>query len=108
MGTDLHGQDVTKAACRAVDDAVRRSCLCGLREICGLTDFDQIGIEVKVAVPWPHEVNRQKVLDAVPFGRKSIEVVEGGMKAPGLMAPELGDTAEDAVVALAAVVVRVD
>lgn len=73
MDTDLHGQDVTKAACRAVDDAVHRSCLCGLREICGLTDLDQIGIEVKVAVPWPREVNRQKVLDAVPFGRKSIE-----------------------------------
>ena len=30
MGTDFHGQDVTKAACKAVKDAVSRSCLCGL------------------------------------------------------------------------------
>lgn len=28
MGTDFHGQDVTKAAKKAVKDAVSRSCLC--------------------------------------------------------------------------------
>ena len=36
MGSDLHGGDVTKAAMRAVRDAVSRSCLCGLFEVAGL------------------------------------------------------------------------
>lgn len=39
MGTDFHGQDVTKAAKKAVKDAVSRSCLCGLEDVLGLTDF---------------------------------------------------------------------
>ena len=39
MGTDFHGQDVTKAARKAVRDAVSRSCLCGLEDVLGLTDF---------------------------------------------------------------------
>ena len=29
-GADLHGADMTKAARRAVKDAISRSCLCGL------------------------------------------------------------------------------
>ena len=33
MGTDLHGQDVNKAAKKAVKDAVSRSCLCGLQDV---------------------------------------------------------------------------
>ena len=44
MGTDFHGQDVTKAAKKAVKDAVSRSCLCGLEDVLGLTDFKrQVG-----------------------------------------------------------------
>jgi len=34
-GADLHGGDVTKAAQRAVKDAISRSCLCGLFDILG-------------------------------------------------------------------------
>ena len=37
MGTDFHGQDVTKAARKAVRDAVSRSCLCGLEDVLGLS-----------------------------------------------------------------------
>ena len=42
MGTDFHGQDVTKAAKKAVKDAVSRSCLCGLEDVLGLTDFKDV------------------------------------------------------------------
>ena len=48
-GIDIHGEDVTEAACRAVKDAVSRSCLCGLVEILELQDTDQIEVEVVVA-----------------------------------------------------------
>jgi adenylate kinase len=37
MGVDFHGQDVTKAAVKAAKDAISRSCLVGLNEVCGFT-----------------------------------------------------------------------
>ena len=50
-GIDLHGENVTKAACRAVKDAVSRSCLCGLLEIMGLKNFEDVAVEIQVASP---------------------------------------------------------
>ena len=40
MGADLHGQDVTKAAKKAVEDAISMSCLCGLREVLGIGNLN--------------------------------------------------------------------
>ena len=73
MGTDFHGQDVSKAAAKAVKDAVSRSCLCGLSEVLRLEDLNQVKITVTVAVPRPEEVNPKLVPQ---FGDKddSIEV----------------------------------
>ena len=36
MGIDQHGQDPTNAARKAVEDAISRSCLCGLVEVARL------------------------------------------------------------------------
>jgi uncharacterized protein (TIGR02058 family) len=108
MGTDLHGQDVTKAGQRAVRDAISRSCLCGLQEILGLQDFDDVHISVRIASPTPEQVDKEAILAEIPFGRKDIEVVEGGMSAPALYVEAFGDRSEDLVVALAAVTVSVD
>lgn len=108
MGTDLHGQDVTKASRRAVRDAISRSCLCGLQEIVALANLDDMYVEVRLAAPLPDQVDQAAVLAELPFGRKSIQVVEGGMSVPTLYLPELGDQNADAVVALAAVSVSVD
>lgn len=106
-GIDLHGQDVTKAATRAVRDAISRSCLCGLVEILGLEDLNEMEVEVLVAVPEPEEVNGEEVLKAIPFGRKRLRVVRGGLSAPGLYLKELGGESGTIVVANAAVTVRV-
>ena len=58
MGTDFHGQDVTKAAKKAVKDAVSRSCLCGLEDVLGLTDFkSQVRILATAAKPRPSRVS---------------------------------------------------
>jgi uncharacterized protein (TIGR02058 family) len=108
MGTDLHGQDVTKASRRAVRDAISRSCLCGLQEIVALPRLDNMIVEVKLATPLPDQVNQSAVLSEIPFGRKSIEVVSGGLAVPTLMIEQLGDKNADAVVALAAVTVSVE
>lgn len=107
-GIDLHGQDATKAAMRAVKDAISRSCLCGLVEILELDDLNRMFVEVTVAVPTPEQVDPEAVLSVIPFGRKELEVVSGGMRAPGLYQPELGDRTSDVIVANAAVTVWVD
>lgn len=108
MGIDLHGQDVTKAAQRAVRDAIERNSLPGLRRVAGLASADEMIVEVVVAVPWPDEVDADAVLAVLPFGRKTLRVVQGGMLAPsGVVIPELGDRSDEIVVANACVVVSV-
>ena len=54
-GIDLHGENATKAACRAVRDAVSRSCLCGIVEVLGIQDLNALDVEIVVAVPRPGE-----------------------------------------------------
>jgi uncharacterized protein (TIGR02058 family) len=108
MGTDLHGQDVTKASRRAVRDAISRSCLCGLQEIVALPRLDDMIVDVKIATPSPAQVDQTAVLAEIPFGRKSLQVVEGGLAVPTLLIEQLGDKNADAVVALAALTVSVD
>lgn len=106
-GIDQHGQDPTKAAQRAVKDAISRSYICGLREIFDMKNLNDMIVEVEVAVPNPDKVDGEQVLSVIPFGQKSIEVVEGGMSFPGMVIPELGDRTSDILVANAAVVVKI-
>jgi uncharacterized protein (TIGR02058 family) len=107
-GIDQHGQDVTKAATKAVKDAVSRVCLSGLGEIVKLGGIGDMVVDVLVACPHPEEVKTEKVLEALPFGTKQIKVVEGGMSAAVAFAPGLGDKTDQAIVANAAVTVSVD
>jgi uncharacterized protein (TIGR02058 family) len=89
-GADLHGADATKAAKRAVKDAISRSCLCGLFEIVGLRDPDGMHVKVRIGCPRPGEVNEEEVLAALPFGSKELEVVDGGLATRGVEVPSLG------------------
>ena len=78
MGADLHGGDVTKAAQKAVKDAISHSCLCGLFDIMGINDPNQMYIEVKVACPSPEKIERDEVLKIIPFGSAQLEVGSRG------------------------------
>jgi uncharacterized protein (TIGR02058 family) len=89
-GADLHGADATKAARRAVKDAVSRSCLCGLFEIAGLRDPDDMHVKVRIGCPEPGGVDAEAVLAVIPFGSKELEVVEGGLTTRGIEVPALG------------------
>jgi uncharacterized protein (TIGR02058 family) len=108
MGMDQHGQDPTKAAVKAAKDAVSRCCLTGLLEVARLEDVNQMYVDLLVACPHAGQVDGRAVLEALPFGQKSIQVVEGGMVARAIYQPELGDTSDEAYVANAAVTVWVD
>jgi uncharacterized protein (TIGR02058 family) len=108
MGLDQHGQDPTRAACKAVKDAVARSCLAGLLEIVRLKDVNDMLVEIHIACPRPERVDHQAVLDALPFGKKKLYVEEGGMVAHGLLQPELGDQTDETLIANATITVWVD
>jgi len=107
-GADLHGEDVTKAACRAVRDAIGRSCLCGLVEILGLHSLDEVQVEILVACPDPERVDREAVAAEVPIGRPRVQVVSGGMTAPGLCVDRFATVCDRIVVANVAITVSVD
>lgn len=106
-GADLHGGNVTKAAGRAVQDAVSRNCLCGLFDILGMEDPDRMHVSVKIGCPKPEEVNVEEVLKVIPFGSRELEVVSGGLSVKGLNLPALGE-GDNIVVAVAAVTVLLD
>ena len=108
MGVDLHGQDSTKAAQRAVRNAVANNCLYGLSEIFDIKNPDEeMFIDVLIACPHPDKVATEAVLHELPFGKKKIEVVDGGMSSPGLYVPQLGDESPDILVAIASLTVSV-
>jgi uncharacterized protein (TIGR02058 family) len=108
MGIDQHGQNATRAACKAVSDAVSRSCLVGLIEIVRLRNLDDMLVDIQIACPHPEQVDRQEVMQALPFGQKQLEIREGGMLVHGLYQPELGDTSDEAYIANAAITVWID
>lgn len=107
FGADLHGGSATKAAQRAVKDAVSRSCLCGLFEIAGMKDPAAMHVKVRIGCPKPGEVDQKEVLAVIPFGSRELEVVEGGLTTTGLEVPSLG-SGDTIFAAVAALTVYVD
>lgn len=112
MGVDQHGHDndCTNAAIKAIKSAISNNCLTGLLDICNLkepADILNMKVHVKIGVPFPENLNEKKVLKAIPFGDKSIEVEKGGLIAHGIMIKELGDTSDKMIICNAAVSVLV-
>jgi uncharacterized protein (TIGR02058 family) len=99
-GNDLHGGDYTKAAVRAVEDAIHHSSLSLIRSL-GV-DSRTMQVEVTVGVQQPDRVAAEAVKAALPHGQVTVRIVKGGLDIPD-------DTASDvAVIASAAVTVRLD
>jgi len=79
-GVDLHGGDCTKAAKRAVEDAIRHSSLLFVADTMSKGIRPKMYVDVTIAAPNPNTVNGSVVLEALPFGEKTIQVVNGGME----------------------------
>jgi uncharacterized protein (TIGR02058 family) len=107
-GIDLHGENMTEASCRAVKDAISRSCLCGLVEILGHEKLDDVDVDILVACPKPEEVDLEKVKSMAPVGRKKAQAISGGMTASGLCVPRFAEKCDRIVVANAAVTVSIN
>jgi len=106
-GIDLHGENVTEAACRAVKDAISKSCLCGLLEILELKDLEAVDVDILVACPKPEEVDLEQVMAEVPIGRKTAVAVAGGMIAQGICVPKFGPRCDRIMVANASITVYI-
>jgi uncharacterized protein (TIGR02058 family) len=75
-GNDLYGQDYTKAACRAVQDALHRSSITLFAKL-GL-DHKTMRVEVTIGVQKPDAVDVDRVTAELPRGRAHVQVVFGG------------------------------
>ncbi len=77
MGNDLYGQDYTKAACRAVQDALHHSSITLFSEL-GI-DHKEMRVAVTIGVAEPDQVNLDVVRAELPRGRAEVQAVKGGM-----------------------------
>ena len=100
MGTDIRGADYTKAAVRALGDALWHNGL-SVADAVGLP-VDAMQVDVTIGIPRPDRVDEQAVLAVLPHGTGTVRVVEGGLEIPN-------DTGTNkTVIANAAAVVRLD
>ena len=100
MGTDIRGADPTKAAVRALRDALWHNSL-SVADALG-QHVDSMQVEVTIGVPHPERVDTEAVLAILPHGTGTVTVVEGGLEIPN----DAGTNST--LIAQAAAVVRLD
>ena len=80
MGTDIRGGNPTKAAVRALRDALWHNSLT-ITHALGM-DTDSMRVEVNIGVPHPEQVDKDEVLAVLPHGTGTVNVVAGGLEIP--------------------------
>jgi uncharacterized protein (TIGR02058 family) len=96
MGVDVHGDDPTTAACRAVSDAIRHSSLPFFREV--RERGGKMLVDVTIGVPNAARVDKERVRKELPHGEVTVRPVEGGLRVPG----------SDTIIACVGITVSVD
>ena len=100
MGTDIRGADYTKAAVRALRDALWHNSL-NVADALG-KPVDSMVVEVLIGVPKPEKVDTAAVLAVLPHGTGTVKVVEGGLEIRN------DEGTDSTVIAQAAAIVRLD
>jgi uncharacterized protein (TIGR02058 family) len=96
MGVDVHGLDPTKAACRAVSDAIRHSSLPFFSDV--RARGGRMLVDVTVGVPDPTKVDVDVVRRELPHGEVTVRPVAGGLRSPS----------SDALIACVVITVSID
>ncbi|WP_077298634.1 Lin0512 family protein [Virgibacillus pantothenticus] len=79
-GIDVHGQDITKAAVRAVENAIWFNSMPGIEHSLPDQKLENMKVNVRLAVPLDRKLlDTEKVKDAVPYGSVTVDVTDGGM-----------------------------
>ena len=99
-GNDLYGEDTTKAAVRAVQDALHHSSITLFRTL-GI-DRESMQVEVTIGVQNPDEVDQAIIQKQIPYGVVTVNSVKGGLN---IVDEENGTTT---VIATAAIAARLD
>jgi uncharacterized protein (TIGR02058 family) len=76
-GNDLHGSDYTKAALRAVQDALHHSSLSFIRWL--QIDKTKLDVEVTIGVQRPEQVDLAAVKSSLPVGNVTVRAIKGGL-----------------------------
>src|SRR5262245_20498150 len=99
-GNDLHGSDYTKAALRAVQDALHHSSLSFVRTL--QVDKTRLDVEVTIGVQRPERVDLDAIKKSLPLGNVTVRAVKGGL--------DVVDTEnnDQATIASAAIAVRIE
>ena len=100
MGTDIRGGDYTKAAVRALRDALWHNSLT-VADAVG-QPVDSMRVDVTIGVPKPDKVDKAQVLAVLPHGTGTVTVIEGGLEIANAAGTDV------TVMANAAAVVRLD
>ena len=77
MGNDLHGGDYTKAAKRAVEDALHGATLAILGNLPNLKS--DLRVKVTIGVQEPDQIDTETVKALLPVGEVSVHVKKGGL-----------------------------
>lgn len=77
MGTDIRGEDYTKAAIRALSNALRQNSL----TIADAFNVPREDMRVKIIIgaQKPDQVDKQAVAETLPYGQAEVEVELGGL-----------------------------
>ncbi|WP_127586687.1 Lin0512 family protein [Paenibacillus koleovorans] len=105
MGVDLHGQNVTKAAVRAVQNAIHHNSMPGIRSVLPGNDLANMKVHVRLAVPADRDrLDLDVVREELPYGQISFEVIDGGMlTSSGIVLADKDDVNDLAYVVIASV-----
>ena len=80
MGTSLRKGDYTRAAVRAVQDALWRNSI-SFAEAFGFEKSDML-IDVEIGVQQPDALDADEVKAVLPYGNGGVRVVTGGLDIP--------------------------
>ncbi len=87
MGNDQYGQDYTKAAARAIEDAIRHSSI----PMFDALDISHDDMEVRVTLgaQEPEKIDTDALIAKLPRGRASVTATHGGLNVTN---PDTGNT----------------
>lgn len=99
-GNDLYGEDYTKAAIRAVQDALHHSSITLFRSL-GI-DRESMQVEVTIGAQQPDQIDKTLLAKQIPFGKVTVNARKGGLNITD------HDNDLTSVIATAAIAVRLD
>ncbi|TFJ91974.1 Lin0512 family protein [Lentibacillus salicampi] len=79
-GIDVHGQDITKASVRAVEDAIYANSMPGIEKSLPDGKLENMQVNIRLAVPLDRErLAVDQIRDSIPYGSVTVDVTDGGM-----------------------------